>query len=204
MTLTSKITRGKATPKDILVPAAHDSAPIIDSAKATIESAAKTFPDLTTIGNAFTLAISYINSQDYPDLEAEAQNWLTRTGRYIMERLGDELRNLRANQDNPFSLPVYALDPQASLNLFTAIIPYALILYHDQFEDYLRQLLKACGLDAKTTFFTIFDGSGKINVKIMFPNLLRGMRTRTIGNLTFNADFQNDFFGAVKGLKPEE
>lgn len=214
MTLKSKLARGKATsesrikpmskPKDTLAPAVHDSVPIINSARATIESATNTFPDLTTIGNAFKLAISYINSQDYPNLEAEAQNWLTRAGRDIIESLGDELRNLHTNKDNQFSLPVYALDPQAPLSLFTAAIPYALIPYHDQFEDYLQQLLKACGLDAKTSFFTIYDGSGKINVKIMFLNLPKGMRTKTVGNLVFNADFQNDFFGTVKGPKPEE
>lgn len=121
-----------------------------------------------------------------------------------MERLGDELRNLHANKDNPFSLPVYALDPQIPLKLFTPAVPYMLVLYHDQFEDYLRQLLKACGLDAETWFVTIFDGGGRIGIDIMFPILPSGMKTRTVRNLIFNADFQNDFFGAVKGLKLED
>lgn len=169
--------------KDASVSAAYNSVPINSSAKATVEFAAKAFPDLATIGNAFTLAISYINSQNYPDLEAEAQNWLTVTGRYVMERLKDELCKLHTDKNNPTRLPVYALDPQESLNIYTTV-PYALFPYRDQFEDYLRQLLGACGLDAKTGSYT-FAGEGKIKISIMFPNLLRDTRTSTIGNLVF-------------------
>lgn len=121
-----------------------------------------------------------------------------------MERLGVELRNLHANKGNPFSLPAYALDPQIPLKLSTPAVPYMLVPYHNQFEDYLRQLLKACGLDAETWFITRFDGGGRIGIDIMFSILPSGMRTRTVRNLIFNADFQNDFFGAVKGLKLED
>lgn len=118
-----------------------------------------------------------------------------------MERLKSELQQLRADKDNLSLLPAYALDPQASLHML-AHVPYALTPYHHQFQDHLRQLLKACGLDAETSFF-VLGGRGNIDIEIIFPNVSRAIRTRASENLTLNIGFQDELFGAVKDLKIE-
>lgn len=116
-----------------------------------------------------------------------------------MERLISELQQLRIHKDNLALLSAYALDPQESLHIF-AHVPYALTPYQHQFQDYLRQLLKACGLDTKTDFL-VFGNRGDIDIEIMFPKISRAVRAKASGNLTLNIDFQDEFFGAIKDLR---
>lgn len=159
--------------------------------------AALPFPDFSAIGDAFAQVISYINSQKHISLDAAARDWLILAGRRVMERLKEEFEKLYKNKDNPMLLPAYALGPEG-LSL-TERIPPALLPYKDQFRDYFRQLLKACNLNAEVTCLTFFAGC--INIKIMFFELLKDIKSEAIGNLNLDVDFQKEMFKGLENLK---
>lgn len=122
-------------------------------------------------------------------------------GYNIIDGLKKEFKKLYHNRDNPKPLPACALNPQESLRIYTSGIPHALTPYSNLFKEYLRQLPRTCGLNAKSLLLVngIFQ---RTLIEIIFPEPSKCGEPRPVG-IVSSSDFQNEFFNLIENLKLE-
>lgn len=151
--------------------------------------------ELSCIGGAFSSAIQYVNEHsDYYNLSPPAQAWLTAEVHQVVAKLQRELCSVHTYKDNPEQLPDYALDPEASLDIYSHI-PYVLRPYRDQFESYLMQLMKRCGLTAKPVHYIKL-----ILLRITFVPGAMSNETQTVGNRVFDPEVEKEFISGIHSI----
>lgn len=98
-------------------------------------------------------------------------------------------------------LPACALNPKESLRIYTSEIPHALTPYSNLFKEYLRQLPRTCGLNAKSLLLVngIFQ---RILIEIIFTEPSKCGETRPV-RIVSSSDFRNEFFNLIENLKLE-
>lgn len=159
--------------------------------------------DLSLIGQAFNSVIEYVTDRaNHRDLEPVAQAWLTTAVLRIMSQLKEELRSLHAHVDNPVLLPEFALNPEEELMLNSGDFPYVLIPYRAQFEEYLVQLLRSCGLTARPQIYAF--GGNCILLSITFPPGAIYSESQTVGNRVFDPEVEKEFVRGVQSVKFEK
>ncbi|RPB12492.1 hypothetical protein P167DRAFT_535840 [Morchella conica CCBAS932] len=156
------------------------------------------FPDLSQIGLAFAQAITFINYQPCPDLDENARQWLLKAGTGMMANLKSELDKLKKNKNNHIDLPAWALNPEKELIIYSFQIPYILIVYKDQFETCLANLLEACGFDPKP-----LRCYGSVALKIRFreAGLRRPKEAHKPKELCSDMVFMKNFYDTMSKLR---